>query len=158
MEIIKGIITSERRDFIKKAGGLTAMAILSGTLLQSCSSEEDTLSLSDDINSGTGIVLSGNVIEINLDLQTILKNSGGWILIPEAKLLVVNDGGIYKALTSVCTHSACDNQWDLSGGDFICNCHGSKFTTDGVVVAGPANRDLKKFTTSVNANVLTVTK
>lgn len=159
MEITKGILSSDRREFLKKAGNLTAMAILGGTLLPGCGSEEDpTPTTSDDINSGTGIVVKGNITEINLDIQVVLKNSGGWILIPEAKLLVINDDASFKALTSVCTHSACDNRWGLTGGDFICNCHGSKFTTDGVVVAGPANRDLTKYATSLTANVLKITK
>ena len=159
MDIIKGTMTQERRAFLKKAGGLTAIAILGGVSLPSCSNDDETLTmLSEDINSGSGIVLAGNITKINLELQPILKNNGGWILIQEAKLLVINDDGTYKALTSVCTHSACDNRWGLSGGDFICNCHGSKFTPDGIVIAGPANKDLTKYNTSLNENVLTVTK
>ena len=59
----------------------------------------------------------------------------------DKKVVVFSDSdGIY-AISSVCTHLGCivaPTQWG-----FQCPCHGSKYTRDGKVIAGPAPRPLE---------------
>ena len=61
--------------------------------------------------------------------KTHLAELGLWIFRDD-------DGGIY-AISSVCTHLGCIVQ-QQKDGNFLCPCHGSVFTGDGKVAAGPA--------------------
>jgi menaquinol-cytochrome c reductase iron-sulfur subunit len=42
----------------------------------------------------------------------------------------------------ICTHLGCRYDWEPNSGRFLCPCHGSLFTLDGKVLAGPAPRPL----------------
>ena len=42
----------------------------------------------------------------------------------------------------ICTHLSCRVDWDPRSGQFVCPCHGSVFSIDGKVLAGPAPRPL----------------
>jgi Rieske Fe-S protein len=69
---------------------------------------------------------------------------------------ITKEAAGWSSLSMVCTHSGCiiDKQADNS---FDCACHGSKFTEDGEVTQGPANRDLDTLTVVDNGTYLTVT-
>ncbi len=47
------------------------------------------------------------------------------------------------ALSSVCTHNGCNVDWQAS--EFVCPCHGSKFSADGEVTNGPAGEALSTY-------------
>jgi cytochrome b6-f complex iron-sulfur subunit len=58
----------------------------------------------------------------------------------DRKVLVFADNDGYHAMSSVCTHLGCivySTEWG-----FQCPCHGSQYTKDGKVIAGPAPRRL----------------
>lgn len=58
-----------------------------------------------------------------------------------ATLLVVQEAeGCYIALWRICTHGACEVEYDA--GEVVCPCHGSRFSLEGEVLEGPATRDL----------------
>jgi cytochrome b6-f complex iron-sulfur subunit len=61
----------------------------------------------------------------------------------------------FTALQATCTHAACTIT-GFQGGNFICPCHGSVFSTSGQVLAGPAPRALPMYTTAFANGVLTV--
>ncbi len=42
----------------------------------------------------------------------------------------------------ICTHLGCRYDWEPNIGRFLCPCHGSLFSLDGKVLAGPAPRPL----------------
>ena len=42
----------------------------------------------------------------------------------------------------ICPHLGCSYDWDAGTSRFMCPCHGSVYTLDGRVVAGPAPRPL----------------
>jgi menaquinol-cytochrome c reductase iron-sulfur subunit len=42
----------------------------------------------------------------------------------------------------ICPHLGCRYDWDAQSSRFMCPCHGSVYTIDGRVVAGPAPRPL----------------
>jgi cytochrome b6-f complex iron-sulfur subunit len=53
------------------------------------------------------------------------------------------------ALSMVCTHLGCLFKWVDANNRFECPCHGSKFTTDGTYIEGPAPRSLDRFVMNV---------
>lgn len=52
-----------------------------------------------------------------------------------------NEGEI-TVYSPICTHLGCGYHWDPGEGNFACPCHGSFFSIDGKVLAGPAPRPL----------------
>ena len=54
---------------------------------------------------------------------------------------VVRDGQKLFALSSVCTHRACELN-PAPDRSYHCKCHGSMFDANGKVTRGPARRDL----------------
>ncbi len=162
MEQIKsktGKLTNSRREFIERAGMTAVMTTFGLSFFTACSeSEEPNQPTTPPPTGSNGVTVSGNTIRIDLTSQAALAATGGWLLVIDAQTLVVNVGGSYRAMTSVCTHSACDRNWTFSNSKFTCTCHGSEFDTSGNVLQGPANQPLRSFTTGLNGTVLTVTK
>lgn len=46
--------------------------------------------------------------------------------------------GSLQMVSAVCTHMGCLVHWNRAEGSWDCPCHGSRFATDGKVLAGPA--------------------
>jgi cytochrome b6-f complex iron-sulfur subunit len=65
------------------------------------------------------------------------------------------DGG-YIALSAVCTHLGCIVQWQVDKQDFLCPCHGGRYTEEGVVISGPPPRPLPKLAFSIANGTITV--
>lgn len=158
-EIKTGKLPSERREFLKKTGAVGVMSMFGLAFFTSCSSEDDTPN-NNNTNppaSNSGIVVQNNQVIVNLDVATTLNNTGGWALVTQARVLIVNvGGGNFNALTSVCTHSGCDRNWTFTENVFTCTCHGSRFRTDGSVINGPASQPLRSFPSEVSDRTLTV--
>lgn len=49
-----------------------------------------------------------------------------------------------KAFSAVCPHLGCIVQWNSDEKSFDCPCHGSRFASDGTVINGPSETDLKR--------------
>jgi nitrite reductase/ring-hydroxylating ferredoxin subunit len=49
--------------------------------------------------------------------------------------------GVFKGLSSVCTHAGCAVS-SVADGKITCPCHGSAFGLDGSVIKGPATKPL----------------
>lgn len=49
----------------------------------------------------------------------------------------------FRALSSVCTHLGCVTRYRPGEETIACPCHGSRFSLDGEVLAGPAPRSLR---------------
>lgn len=59
-------------------------------------------------------------------------------------LTVCADGNLDPVgIVNNCTHLGCTFPWNEVDGQFQCPCHGSRFSPDGVVQRGPADRPLK---------------
>lgn len=157
-EIRSGQLSAERRAFIRKAGAFAAMSAFGLGFFTSCGSDDDPAPVAP-IPPGNGVDVSGSTITIDLTENPGLAQAGGWMLLIQAQVLVVNTGNnAFNALTSVCTHTGCDRNWSFASNVFTCNCHTSRFDIEGNVLSGPANRPLRAFVTSLNGDILTITK
>lgn len=54
-----------------------------------------------------------------------------------------DETGVIHAYSAICPHMGCVLQWNGDEHSFDCPCHGSRFTCQGVVVNGPAKRDME---------------
>jgi glycine/D-amino acid oxidase-like deaminating enzyme/nitrite reductase/ring-hydroxylating ferredoxin subunit len=55
---------------------------------------------------------------------------------------VCREGADLRAVSPVCTHLGCHVSWNRGERSWDCPCHGSRFAPDGLVIQGPATRDL----------------
>lgn len=60
------------------------------------------------------------------------------------------------ALSAVCTHLGCIVQWEKDKQDFLCPCHGGRYSPDGTVLAGPPPRPLPKIPFTIANGKITV--
>ncbi len=151
----KGNVTLGRRDFAIKLGGFALISPLVLSSIVACSSDDDSGNLSED--EIEAIQFMDGQIVLNLNVLESLNSTGGWLLINQRRVLVLNTGnGEFSALTSICTHTGCDNAWSFSGAILTCGCHGSRFDTSGNVLNGPANAPLASFEVALENNILTV--
>jgi Rieske Fe-S protein len=122
-----------RRHFLQLAAGVTA----SGILHLHCSA--------DDGGEITGPVAAGNLSAVPVGH---LAAVGGFPVI-----LGRDAQGLY-AMSAICTHQRCDMTRDgvVSASGVNCNCHGSRFTVNGAVQAGPAGAPLQHYQVDVGSD------
>jgi Rieske Fe-S protein len=53
-----------------------------------------------------------------------------------------DDEGTVHLRSAICTHMGCEVKWNQAERTWDCPCHGSRFHTDGTVIAGPAESPL----------------
>ena len=91
----------------------------------------------------------------------------GLKFLPDERLFVFREGQTFHAISATCTHLGCTvraealsspTTAEVGGASlrlthrFLCPCHGSQYTGDGVNVAGPAPRPLAWYRLSVAAD------
>lgn len=67
---------------------------------------------------------------------------GMLIVMPAQKIYVVHAEEGFIAMSAVCTHLGCMTRYDQANKRLVCPCHGSVFSTAGVVSDGPAPKPL----------------
>lgn len=60
-------------------------------------------------------------------------------------VLLQPEAGQFIALSAVCTHLGCIVKWVNDKGEFLCPCHGGKFSTNGQVLGGPPPKPLESY-------------
>ncbi len=58
-------------------------------------------------------------------------------------IALANDSGPVLAINLRCTHRGCLTKWDPTKNQFVCPCHGSRFSLLGMVLKGPAMQPLR---------------
>jgi len=54
-----------------------------------------------------------------------------------------DDNGAIHTVNATCTHMGCTVAWNLTERSWDCPCHGARFSPDGKVLNGPADKDLE---------------
>jgi Rieske Fe-S protein len=82
---------------------------------------------------------------------------GGGKIFSDARIVVTQPAaGQFKAFSATCTHQGC-TVGDISNGDIVCPCHGSRYSIkDGSVVNGPATHPLAPMTVDVQGTKISV--
>jgi len=121
-----------RREFVLAAGAALSSACLAGCASDGTAAQPWTGPMTFELPAPA---------EIKEGIDTRWLTTGGFFL-------VRNQGRIY-AVTSTCSHKACPLA--AKETQFVCPCHGSRFTPAGKVLVGPATTPLARFGTSINA-------
>jgi Rieske Fe-S protein len=105
---------------------------------------------------GAGIV--NNSITLAIDAGSPLANVGSAALVQASgrNFLVARTAAeTFSALTAICTHEAC-TVTGFQSQNYVCPCHGSRYSLTGVVLNGPAPSSLAQFQTQFAGNTLTI--
>ncbi len=77
--------------------------------------------------------------------EQLRPGEGGLLRLGGRKTAAYRDEqGELHTLSPVCTHMGCHVSWNPAERSWDCPCHGSRFAGDGMVIQGPATRDLEK--------------
>jgi menaquinol-cytochrome c reductase iron-sulfur subunit len=74
------------------------------------------------------------------------EEASAWIILDEQRNVT--------AFSPLCTHLGCAYRWQEEKKLFTCPCHGSEFSAQGDVIAGPASRPLDRYSTRLEGNRL----
>jgi nitrite reductase/ring-hydroxylating ferredoxin subunit len=81
--------------------------------------------------------------EDDRSLRSLKRGEGTVIKLDGAAVAASRDEeGLYRLRSAVCPHLGCLVAWNRVERTWDCPCHGSRFKRDGMVVRGPAERDL----------------
>lgn len=131
----------ERSKFIKTLGCAIVGIPLGMSLLQSC----ESIYYAQSQNKDGKIVIKKSEFELSNSKGTSYRN---FVLLNKAVdgypvCLYRTDEQTYTASLLKCTHQGCE--LDVGGGIYTCPCHGSEFQTDGKVIQGPAEKNLRTY-------------
>lgn len=71
-------------------------------------------------------------------------------------VLLQPQAGHYVALSAVCTHLGCIVKWINDKDEFLCPCHGGRFSNEGKVLGGPPPKPLESYAVNVEDTDLVV--
>lgn len=58
--------------------------------------------------------------------------------------LYKDDEGNLHAVNPICTHMKCEVKWNSAERSWDCPCHGARYSCDGEVLTGPADKNLEQ--------------
>lgn len=137
----------KRRQFLKSGIYSSFVFATAPALVASCKKD-------DEKEETSGIPNTGIQIDLSTATYTSLNTAGNYVYYQN--IIIFNTGTSFLALSRVCTHEGCPVTYDHGAGNIPCGCHGSKFTTTGSVINGPAAVALKSYSVTKNGNILTI--
>lgn len=81
---------------------------------------------------------------------------GTVLVLRRQRAYVVRTSAGFYALSAVCTHLGCVTRYEKARAGIFCPCHGSQYTLEGQVSAGPAPRALARYRVELERGVLVV--
>jgi cytochrome b6-f complex iron-sulfur subunit len=81
---------------------------------------------------------------------------GTVLVLAKHKIYVIRSAAGIFALSSICTHLGCMTRYVPENAQLACPCHGSRFSLDGKVTAGPAPRPLRRLQVTLERGLLVV--
>jgi len=147
-----------RREFCAYA--CQAASVISAGTFAACggSSTSPSSSTAPPLSTVSGTV-SGRTVSVTIDGASPLAAVGAAATTQTSLgtfLISRTAQDAFTALTAVCTHESCTIS-GFASSQFVCPCHGSRFTTAGAVANGPATRALQSYPTLFSGGVLTFT-
>jgi cytochrome b6-f complex iron-sulfur subunit len=147
-----------RREFCVRT--CRAVSLLTvGSVIQACGGNSMSPSGSAPALPTVNASVANGALTVTIDAASPLASVGATALVQASSgnfLVARTAQDVFTALTAVCTHDGCT----VSGFDnqvYVCPCHGSRFTTGGSVVQGPAPSPLRQFSTRFANGILTIT-
>jgi Rieske Fe-S protein len=147
-----------RRDFCVQACRAVSLVTVA-TALPSCGSPTSPSGTDAPLMPTINASVGSRTVSVTVDAASPLASIGSAALVRSSlgDFLVSRSGqDTFTALTAICTHEGCTVD-RFATPVFVCPCHGSRYSTIGTVVMGPAPRALQQFTTGFTGNVLTFT-
>jgi cytochrome b6-f complex iron-sulfur subunit len=136
-------MSMNREQFLKQLG-MVALATCAGCGMYACSSEDEPAPANADFT-----------LDLTESTNASLNNVGGSVT--KNGIIVARFSTTeFVAVSVACTHQGTPVTYRNTQKDFYCSNHGSRFSTAGAVIQGPANRPLKQYNTELTGNVIRV--
>jgi glycine/D-amino acid oxidase-like deaminating enzyme/nitrite reductase/ring-hydroxylating ferredoxin subunit len=92
-----------------------------------------------------GQLIKGKLEFVPKETTDLENDEGGVVMIKGQRTGAYKDpDGQLHLVDTTCTHMGCECEWNHGDRTWDCPCHGSRFSYDGSVVEGPAEKPLKK--------------
>ena len=146
-----------RRQFCAGACQAASCATLA-TLFTACGGSPTSPSGNNISTLGT---LAGRFSTGRVDVTvagSALASEGGAAVVESIAgvfLVARTSANSFTAVDATCTHEGC-RVTDTDGDQYVCPCHGSRYTRSGQVVHGPAMASLRRYTTRFTDGVVTI--
>ena len=145
---------NKRRKFLKSACAPVVFSMFGVSLIEACSKEDDspTLSYPNNQENSNGSN-SNNIVTINLEDSNFssLNNVGGWINYSAENMLLLRITSEIRAFSNVCPHQGTQNRWSYSNSKFSCAQHNRSFEDS-------CSGGLTCYTATLQGSILTVTR
>lgn len=128
-----------------------------------CGGSDDPEMPVDAAGTTAGFEMCGTNICFNLmePANAALQNVNGArpVNVPDKIVIVRQSATEFSVLSRICTHNGCNVSFQPSSTEFVCPCHGSRFSITGAVTRQPATQNLKKYTHTFDeaTQILTIT-
>jgi Rieske Fe-S protein len=150
-----------RRQFCAGACQVASCATLA-TLVAACAGEGSPTSPSGSGSASDLSMLQGRFTNARVQVTTAgtpLANVGGTARVEStAGLFLISrtSDTAFTVIDGTCTHEGCT----ITGGtttQFVCPCHGSRYSLSGQVQQGPARSNLRQYANTFADGVITIT-
>jgi cytochrome b6-f complex iron-sulfur subunit len=141
-----------RRELLQGLGVTAVGALALGAI--GCGQSGSSLPTATTASCG-----AGQCIDLTDANNKDLAAAGGAMLVDMASdtimVIRVSDTQVV-AVSAICTHAGCSMDYLADQDQIDCPCHGSRFSTTGQVLRGPAIRALRVYNVTLANNMITV--
>jgi Rieske Fe-S protein len=131
------------------------------TLFTSCGGGSSSPTSPSSMPSTLGVSkgqFAGNSVRVTVS-GSALTDVGGAVLVESTAgvfLVSRTSATAFQAIDAVCSHQSC-TVTNADRDEYVCPCHGSRYSRTGRVLAGPAQASLRQFASTFADGVLTIT-